>query len=418
VFDDAIDFVVTETKKGKNKKGKESDDVKPDEPEEPVAKGLTDHEKILVGRKKLPVFAYRDEFLEAVAEHQVLIMVGETGSGKTTQTPQYLHEAGYSKLGKIACTQPRRVAAMSVAARVAQEMNVKLGNEVGYSIRFEDCTSPKTIVQYMTDGMLLRSFLTEPDLKSYSCLIIDEAHERTLHTDILFGLVKDIVRFRKDLKLIISSATLDAEKFSSYLDDAPIFMIPGRMFPVDILYCKQVSAPEREREEGAEIVRRRKQASEKKVLSLCGGSRYYVGLSSLSGGAVLPCAAESARREGAFRVRRKRVLRRAVEVVGGRPSEPRDRTCAHPHMSSSAHAPSPPHGLSPPLRLARSHMRSSAHALIRTCAQCAAHALLRTCPLTPPALTPPTFFCCRSSRSAPLRSRSLSPKPTTWTPPW
>lgn len=143
-----------------------------------------------------------------------------------TQIPQYLHEIGYSELGKIGCTQPRRVAAMSVAARVAAEMNVKVGHEVGYNIRFENCTSKKTIIQYMTDGMLLREFLTEPDLASYSCLIIDEAHERTLHTDILFGLVKDIVRFRSDLKLIISSATLDAEKFSKYFDDASIFMIP------------------------------------------------------------------------------------------------------------------------------------------------------------------------------------------------
>jgi pre-mRNA-splicing factor ATP-dependent RNA helicase DHX16 len=133
------------------------------------------------------------------------------------------------------------VAAMSVAARVATEMNVKLGHEVGYSIRFENCTSRKTIIQYMTDGMLLREILTEPDLASYSCMVIDEAHERTLHTDILFGLVKDIVRFRSDLKLIISSATLDAEKFSKYFDDASIFMIPGRMFPVDIYYTK---APE------------------------------------------------------------------------------------------------------------------------------------------------------------------------------
>ncbi|GMH85401.1 hypothetical protein TL16_g10216 [Triparma laevis f. inornata] len=131
---------------------------------------------------------------------------------------------------------------MSVAARVSVEMGVTLGKEVGYSIRFEDCTSDKTVVQYMTDGMLLRSFLTEPDLKSFSCLIIDEAHERTLHTDILFGLVKDIVRFRSDLKLIISSATLDAEKFSTYLDDAPIFMIPGRCHSVDILYTKQPEA--------------------------------------------------------------------------------------------------------------------------------------------------------------------------------
>nr|MBE5726254.1 lethal (2) 37Cb [Cucujiformia]MBE5726269.1 lethal (2) 37Cb [Cucujiformia] len=133
------------------------------------------------------------------------------------------------------------VAAMSVAARVAQEMNVKLGNEVGYAIRFEDCTSERTIIKYMTDGTLHREFLSEPDLLSYSVMIIDEAHERTLHTDILFGLVKDITRFRSDLKLLISSATLDAQKFSEFFDDAPIFRIPGRRFPVDIYYTK---APE------------------------------------------------------------------------------------------------------------------------------------------------------------------------------
>nr|NVI75396.1 lethal (2) 37Cb [Cucujiformia] len=133
------------------------------------------------------------------------------------------------------------VAAMSVAARVAQEMNVKLGNDVGYSIRFEDCTSERTIIKYMTDGTLHREFLSEPDLQSYSVMIIDEAHERTLHTDILFGLVKDITRFRSDLKLLISSATLDAKKFSEFFDGAPIFRIPGRRFPVDIYYTK---APE------------------------------------------------------------------------------------------------------------------------------------------------------------------------------
>nr|NVI75418.1 lethal (2) 37Cb [Cucujiformia] len=133
------------------------------------------------------------------------------------------------------------VAAMSVAARVAQEMNVKLGNEVGYAIRFEDCTSERTIIKYMTDGTLHREFLSEPDLQSYSVMIIDEAHERTLHTDILFGLVKDIARFRSDLKLLISSATLDAKKFSDFFDEAPIFRIPGRRFPVDIYYTK---APE------------------------------------------------------------------------------------------------------------------------------------------------------------------------------
>jgi len=120
-------------------------------------------------------------------------------------------------------------------------MGVKLGNEVGYSIRFEDCTSDKTVIKYMTDGMLLREFLGEPDLASYSVMMIDEAHERTLHTDVLFGLVKDIARFRPDLKLLISSATLDAEKFSEYFDYAPIFRVPGRRYPVDILYTK---APE------------------------------------------------------------------------------------------------------------------------------------------------------------------------------
>nr|MBE5726255.1 lethal (2) 37Cb [Cucujiformia] len=125
--------------------------------------------------------------------------------------------------------------------RVAQEMNVKLGNEVGYAIRFEDCTSERTIIKYMTDGTLHREFLSEPDLQSYSVMIIDEAHERTLHTDILFGLVKDIARFRPDLKLLISSATLDAQKFSEFFDDAPIFRIPGRRFPVDVYYTK---APE------------------------------------------------------------------------------------------------------------------------------------------------------------------------------
>jgi pre-mRNA-splicing factor ATP-dependent RNA helicase DHX16 len=145
-------------------------------------------------RKSLPVFTWREQFLDAVSQYQVLVIEGETGSGKTTQLPQYLYEAGYCKDGKkIGCTQPRRVAAMSVAARVAEEVGCRVGQEVGYSIRFEDCTSDKTAIKYMTDGMLLREFLTEPDLAGYSCMIIDEAHERTLSTDILLGLVK--VRF-------------------------------------------------------------------------------------------------------------------------------------------------------------------------------------------------------------------------------
>lgn len=191
-------------------------------------------------RKSLPAFAYRDQLIEAVQNYQVIIVEGETGSGKTTQIPQYLHEAGFSKDGKIiGCTQPRRVAAMSVAARVSEEMGTRLGNEVGYTIRFEDVTTPgKTAIKYMTDGMLLRQLLSEPGLDSYSVMMIDEAHERNLATDILLGLLKDISRWRTDLKIIISSATLDAQKFSEFFDDAPVFRIPGRRFPVDILYTE------------------------------------------------------------------------------------------------------------------------------------------------------------------------------------
>uniref|UniRef100_A0A8C6TAP8 RNA helicase n=1 Tax=Neogobius melanostomus TaxID=47308 RepID=A0A8C6TAP8_9GOBI len=192
-------------------------------------------------RRSLPIFPFREDLLRAITQHQILVIEGETGSGKTTQIPQYLMEDVSLKLLLIRSGLPRRVAAMSVAARVAEETGVKLGNEVGYSIRFEDCTSERTVLKYMTDGMLLREFLTEPDLASYSVVIIDEAHERTLHTDILFGLIKDIARFRSDLKVLVASATLDTERFSCFFDDAPVFRIPGRRFPVDIFYTK---APE------------------------------------------------------------------------------------------------------------------------------------------------------------------------------
>ncbi|RXH96420.1 hypothetical protein DVH24_008924 [Malus domestica] len=235
VFEDQIEFIKASVMDG----DKFDDDGEPSELVESRAKSAL--EKLQEDRKTLPIYTYRESLLDAIEKHQVLVIVGETGSGKTTQIPQYLHEAGYTKRGKIGCTQPRRVAAMSVAARVSQEMGVKLGHEVGYSIRFEDCTSEKTVLKYMTDGMLLREFLGEPDLASYSVVMVDEAHERTLSTDILFGLVKDIARFRPDLKLLISSATLDAEKFSDYFDSAPIFKIPGRRYPVEIHYTK---APE------------------------------------------------------------------------------------------------------------------------------------------------------------------------------
>lgn len=193
-------------------------------------------------KRKLPVFQYRTELMKSVKSNSALIIVGETGSGKTTQLPQYLVEDGYTKGNKfqIAVTQPRRVAATSVAARVAQEMNVKLGEEVGYSIRFDDkTTTEKTILKYVTDGMLLRECLTDPMLSKYSCVMIDEAHERTIATDILLGLLKRLLAKRNDLKVIISSATVNAEKFSEFFNNCPIINIPGRRFPVDIHYTLQ-----------------------------------------------------------------------------------------------------------------------------------------------------------------------------------
>jgi ATP-dependent RNA helicase DHX8/PRP22 len=192
-------------------------------------------------RAGLPIAVLKQELVNAVSENQVLVVIGETGSGKTTQMTQFMAEAGFTSRGIIACTQPRRVAAMSVAKRVAEEFGCRLGQEVGYSIRFEDCTSPETVIKYMTDGMLLRECLVDTELTRYSLIMLDEAHERTIHTDVLFGLLKGLLKRRKDLKLICTSATLDAEKYSTYFLECPIFTIPGRTFPVDILYTK---APE------------------------------------------------------------------------------------------------------------------------------------------------------------------------------
>ncbi|RUS19562.1 hypothetical protein BC937DRAFT_87268 [Endogone sp. FLAS-F59071] len=189
-------------------------------------------------REYLPVFAVRENLMQVVRDNQVVIIVGETGSGKTTQLTQYLHEEGYSNFGTIGCTQPRRVAAMSVAKRVAEEMNCKLGTTVGYVIRFEDNTSASTLIKYMTDGILLRESLNEPDLDRYSAIIMDEAHERSLNTDVIMGLMKKVLARRRDLKLIVTSATMNAEKFAQFYGNAPCFNIPGRTFPVDIMFSK------------------------------------------------------------------------------------------------------------------------------------------------------------------------------------
>jgi HrpA-like RNA helicase len=145
-------------------------------------------------RRALPVFSVKRDFLDLLREHQIVVVVGETGSGKTTQLTQYLREAGYCRSGLVGCTQPRRVAAMSVAHRVAEEVGCECGQEVGYAIRFEDCTSEKTEIKYMTDGVLLRETLRGGALDNYSCVIMDEAHERSLNTDVLFGILKEKAR--------------------------------------------------------------------------------------------------------------------------------------------------------------------------------------------------------------------------------
>lgn len=191
-------------------------------------------------RTSLPVYSVKRRLMNVIREHQICIVVGETGSGKTTQLAQYLEEEGYGSFGTIGCTQPRRVAAVSVAQRVSEEFHdgCKLGQEVGYSIRFEDCTSEKTIIKFMTDGILLRESLSDPDLDRYSVVIMDEAHERSLNTDVLFGILRGIVARRRDLKVIITSATMNADKFSTFFGAAPVFTIPGRTFPVDTFYSR------------------------------------------------------------------------------------------------------------------------------------------------------------------------------------
>jgi len=205
--------------------------------------------QILEKRLKLPVWEYRDKFIKTCTDNQCVVLVGETGSGKTTQIPQWcLDLVMLGRKKHVCCTQPRRVAAMSVAQRVADEMDVTIGQEVGYSIRFEDCSGPRTALKYMTDGMLLREAMTDPLLDRYGVILLDEAHERTLATDILMGLIKEVVKQRPDLKVIIMSATLDAGKFQNYFGEAPLLTIPGRTHPVEIFYTPE---PERDYLEAA-----------------------------------------------------------------------------------------------------------------------------------------------------------------------
>ncbi|KAG2178324.1 hypothetical protein INT44_001474 [Umbelopsis vinacea] len=186
-------------------------------------------------RRLLPTYEYKQDLIDAIREHSFLVVIGETGSGKTTQIPQYILEE-MPEMKKIGVTQPRRIAAITVSKRVSEEHGTPLGKDVGYLIRFDDHTSSSTRLKYMTDGILLREAVQDPTLSQYSVVIVDEAHERTLETDVLFGLLKKTHRLRPELKILVMSATLDVEKFSDFFDECPIFEIPGRTFPVQIIH--------------------------------------------------------------------------------------------------------------------------------------------------------------------------------------
>ncbi|XP_055714042.1 ATP-dependent RNA helicase DHX33 [Phlebotomus papatasi] len=195
-------------------------------------------------RQSLPLFPVRESIIEQIRGSDTLIFLGETGSGKTTQIPQYVHESGLTRTGMVAVTQPRRIAAISVAQRVAQEKFCQVGEIVGYTVRFEDCSSAATKIRYMTDGSLLREAIRDRLLMAYSTVILDEAHERTVNTDVLFGIVKEAQKLRKEsrkppLKILIMSATMDVDHFSAYFNNCKIIYLEGRMFPVKIRHVKR-----------------------------------------------------------------------------------------------------------------------------------------------------------------------------------
>ncbi|MFC5750926.1 ATP-dependent RNA helicase HrpA [Actinomadura rugatobispora] len=193
--------------------------------------------------EQLPVSQKKDDIAAAIRDHQVVIVAGETGSGKTTQLPKICLELGRGVLGSIGHTQPRRLAARTVADRIAEELGTELGEAVGYKVRFTDRSSDDTLVKLMTDGILLAEIQTDRLLRRYDTLIIDEAHERSLNIDFLLGYLREILPRRPDLKIIITSATIDPERFSRHFDDAPIVEVSGRTYPVEVRY-RPLSDPE------------------------------------------------------------------------------------------------------------------------------------------------------------------------------
>src|SRR5688572_12410113 len=184
----------------------------------------------------LPIAAEADTIVDLIRRHPVVVIAGETGSGKTTQLPKLCLAAGRGAAGMIGCTQPRRIAARAVARRVAEELQVPLGGAVGYQVRFTDNVSERTAVKFMTDGILLAEIQSDRWLSQYDTLIIDEAHERSLNIDFLLGYLKQLLERRKDLKLIVTSATIDTERFAAHFGAAPVVNVEGRGYPVELRY--------------------------------------------------------------------------------------------------------------------------------------------------------------------------------------
>ncbi|HHV6294651.1 TPA: ATP-dependent RNA helicase HrpA, partial [Haemophilus influenzae] len=204
----------------------------------------------IVFPESLPVSQRKVEIQKLLSEHQVIVVAGETGSGKTTQLPKMCLELGFGNLGMIGHTQPRRIAARSVATRIAEELETELGDLVGYKVRFNDQISDDTQIKLMTDGILLAEIQNDRFLNQYSCLIIDEAHERSLNNDFILGYLKQLLPRRRDLKLIITSATIDVERFSKHFNNAPIIEVSGRTYPVEVRYRPVVEEDDQDQLQG------------------------------------------------------------------------------------------------------------------------------------------------------------------------
>ena len=193
--------------------------------------------------RELPISAHRREIVRSIQQNRVVIIAGETGCGKSTQIPKMCLSAGRGISGQIACTQPRRIAATTIARRIAEEMGEPLGRSVGYKIRFQDKSSSLSYIKIMTDGMLLAETQSDPRLMTYDTLIIDEAHERSLNIDFLLGITRTLLAARPELRLVVTSATLDTEKFSRAFEGAPVIEVGGRMFPVEVEYHPGAVSP-------------------------------------------------------------------------------------------------------------------------------------------------------------------------------